>query len=369
MINRRNYLLVKEFSRYQRETLQLNPKSITRYWFYLKFLLLWADETCLAQAPDLQPSFPRYLAEARRDGQGGSLAPSTLRKIVQTAKQLFLWAKLEQPLEFRHLSMSWINTLRPPVMVQRASTQTHIFLTLEEVRQLIAAPIPEGDLALWRDQAATALLFLSGMRDGAFTSLPIQAVDLPNRRIYQWPFEYGVRTKKGKSATTFLLEIPDLLAMAERWDRFVRAQLPPTAMWYTPVINHWGEQTLSTQPAGAHRNIAIAKRLRAVFALAGLPYKSPHKFRHGHAVHALRCARSMADYKAISQNLMHDDIRITDETYASLLNDEVQERIRHLLAEPNEASAVDGELEAFLRKRTKKELLEALTTIAKRLGD
>lgn len=367
MVNRRNYLLVQEFSRYQQETLQLNPKSITRYKFYLKFLLLWADEMFLAQAPEIEPSFPRYLANARRDGKSGPLAPSSLRKIVQTAKQLLLWAKAEHAVEFRHLSMSWINTLRPPAMVQRASI--HIFLTLEEVRKLVAAPIPEGDLALWRDQAAAALLFLSGMRDGAFTSLPIQAVDLLNRRIYQWPFEYGVRTKKGKSATTFLLEIPDLLAIVEKWDNFIRSQLPPTAMWYTSIINQWGEQTLSAQLAGAHRNIAIAKRLRTLFALASVPYKSPHKFRHGHAVHALRCAHSMADYKAISQNLMHDDIRITDETYASLLTDEVQERIRHLPAEPNEAPAANSELEAFLQKRNKKELLEALRAIAQKMAN
>ena len=79
----------------------------------------------------------------------------------------------------------------------------------------------------------------------------------------------------------------------------------------------------------------------------------------------------MADYKAISQNLMHDDIRITDETYASLLNDEVQERIRHLPAEPAQHATpvADGELEAFLRKRSKKELLEALTAIAQKMAN
>ena len=32
----------------------------------------------------------------------------------------------------------------------------------------------------------------------------------------------GVRTKNGKAATTYLLPISDLRAVAEKWDSFVR---------------------------------------------------------------------------------------------------------------------------------------------------
>ena len=45
--------------------------------------------------------------------------------------------------------------------------------------------------------------------------------------------------------------------------------------------------------------------MRKLFEFADLPYKSPHKFRHGHAVYALQHAKTMADYKAVSMNLMH----------------------------------------------------------------
>lgn len=91
-----------------------------------------------------------------------------------------------------------------------------------------------------------------------------------------------------------------------------------------------GEQTLSADRPGTNRNEAVAKRLRIVFRLAGLPYKSPHKFRHGHAVYALQHAKTMADYKAVSMNLMHEDIRVTDGIYAPLAGDEVQRRITSL---------------------------------------
>jgi hypothetical protein len=65
------------------------------------------------------------------------------------------------------------------------------------------------------------MLFLSGARASAFTTLPISAVDLPGRTLHQWP-ELGVATKNGKRATTYLLPIPELLAVAQTWDDKVR---------------------------------------------------------------------------------------------------------------------------------------------------
>ncbi len=58
------------------------------------------------------------------------------------------------------------------------------------------------------------MMYLSGMRAGAFGSLSIACVDLPNRTIKQWP-SLGVQTKNGKSATTYLLDMPELLVVVE----------------------------------------------------------------------------------------------------------------------------------------------------------
>jgi hypothetical protein len=109
--------------------------------------------------------------------------------------------------------------------------------------------------------------------------------------------------------------------------------------------------------------------MRLLFAKANLPYKSPHKFRHGHAVYALQRARNMADYKAISQNLMHDDIRITDETYTPLLGDEVHDRILNLSSAPVGGLPEDSELATLLCRMSKKQLAEALVYIAQLLAD
>ena len=136
--------------------------------------------------------------------------------------------------------------------------------------------------------------------------------------------------RTAKAATTYLLPIPDLLDAAGEWDDFVRRQDPLPAVWYPPIISLWGELQLAPDPPGAHRNIGLNKRLRQLFEAADLPYKSAHKFRHGHAVYALQHASTMADYKAVSMNLMHSDIRVTDSIYAPLAGDEVKNRIANL---------------------------------------
>ncbi|MGB7537773.1 MAG: hypothetical protein WBM17_04470, partial [Anaerolineales bacterium] len=182
-------------------------------------------------------------------------------------------------------------------------------------------------------------------------------------------FFHGERTKNGKSATTYLLEIPELLDVVAKWDEFIRGRMPPTAMWYTPIINRWGEQTPSPDPPGVHRHTAIAKRMRILFPLAGIPYKSPHKFRHGHAVYALQHAKTMADYKAISQNLMHNDIRLTDSIYAPLLGDEIRSRIRSLTGDSPSSEKVDGDLAALLGKLSKKDRRQALVMLANLMAE
>ena len=365
MVNRDNYRLAKGYLRYLCEVVQLDARSTSRYWFYLRHLLLWADGTPFCEVPTIQPAFSTYLASARAGGEAPTLAPATLKKIFQTAKRFLLWAKMTYPREFRDLPMAWIDALRPPRGVR--PSPDHQFVTLDEVKWLAALSIGEDDLVLRRDQAGAAMLFVSGMRAGALGSLPIEAVDVTNRTVRQWP-ALGVRTKNGKSATTYLLDIPELLQVVERWDGYVRARLSSSAVWYTPIVGQLGEQQLSADPPGSNRHIAIAKRMKKLFDLAGLVYKSPHKFRHGHAVYALQHARTMADYKAVSMNLMHEDIRVTDGIYAPLVSDEVRQRVAGLTSQTGTRPQADGDLADFIRGLPDAQLSQALVVIAERLA-
>ena len=62
VIERQNYLKVKEHLKYLEEVLQLNQASVERYRFYLRHLLLWADDQNFRQVQAIRPTLPSYLA-------------------------------------------------------------------------------------------------------------------------------------------------------------------------------------------------------------------------------------------------------------------------------------------------------------------
>lgn len=330
------------------EVEQLSKVSADRYWFYLRHLLLWADDRPFFKLIDFRPTFPVYLA-----GGGKNiivLERTTQKKILGLAKRFLKWAKSNSK-DCSNLPLEWIETLRLRKCLQ--PERENIYVSLDEVKKLLDCPESENDLALKRDKAAAAFLFLSGMRASAFASLPISSIDLEKLTIRQWP-ELGVQTKNGKKATTFLFEIPELLSVIYRWDNIVRSELPDDAIWYAPIDHSWGEQRLSMKQPGKNRVQALGKRLRKLYSLAGLEYKSPHKFRHGNAVYGLLNSKNMADYKAVSTNLMHSDLKTTDEIYAPLDNSEVKNRITNLTSQSKVEST--GEIKKMLKNLNKNEL-------------
>ena len=81
---------------------------------------------------------------------------------------------------------------------------------------------------------------------------------------------------------------------------------------------------------GENRGQRARKDLEDWLERVGLPYHSPHKFRHGFAVFAIKHANDMSDMKAISQNLMHANISITDGIYGGLSDMDIKKQITSL---------------------------------------
>ncbi len=64
--------------------------------------------------------------------------------------------------------------------------------------------------------------------------------------------------------------------------------------------------------------------------MVGLPYHSSHKFRHGHAVYAIKNAKDIQALKAGIQNLVHANLSITDGVYGVLSEKDVKTQIANL---------------------------------------
>jgi integrase len=181
-------------------------------------------------------------------------------------------------------------------------------------------------------------MYVSGIRVGAFVTLPLCAIDIEQMTVRQDP-ALGVKTKNGKYATTTLLDIPELIESINQWDAEVRLVLPGHGYWFAPLSPVTGEINPTPQNIGHYRDARLRKDLRHWMDSVGLKYHSPHKFRHGHAVYAINKARNFADAKAISQNMMHANVSVTDGIYGGLKEEDVRSRILRLGKTP--ASATD----------------------------
>jgi site-specific recombinase XerD len=353
LVYRSNFLLLQEYSDYLLNVKSKNPKSVDRYGFWLRHLLLWAMDRPFETADTIKPPFVQAVNALK-------LAAESKKKIVETARSFFKWAKLYHEQQFAGLPAYWIEDLTPPKMPHGRSLES---VTCEDVLKIVRLKIDRRNLALFRDQAMAALLFLSGARVGAATTLPIQAVHLnaeyPN--IEQKP-SLGVHTKNGQSATTFLHNIPELLEVAREWDEHVRKNCPPEYPWYAPVEQSWGDQKLSSLQPGENRGASLNRRLKILEEAAGLPHRSPHKYRHGYALYGLQRCQNMAQYVALSRNLMHANIAITDEIYVHV---EEAERGR-LLGEISQIQTQppDDVMQALLAKFGRQDIGQAFKMAA-----
>lgn len=150
---------------------------------------------------------------------------------------------------------------------------------MEEIKAIAKAPV--YTLRDRRIRAAAVFWFLSGIRIGAFVSMPVSAVDLENLAVYQFP-KLGVKTKNKKHATTYLLNIPELVEVVREWDCEVR-KVSSDGLWFAHLATETETILSGSQQAGEHRHTRARIDLKSWLNKVGLPYHSPHKFRHGHA--------------------------------------------------------------------------------------
>jgi integrase len=327
---RENWADVKIYLAYNDQVLQLDKQTVKRKRTHLRHFLEWAGSEPFPNSPKITPAFPAYLVNARNDQHSGRLSSETLDAGCEEVRRFLSWASDEIPYRYGKLSKTWIKTIRPGRAYGRQSElKIHEYYSEEEI--LLLSTMKPRDLTEQRDLAAICFLFLSGMRVDAFVTLPLSCIDLVNNEINQLP-AFGVRTKNKKAAKTNLLQIPSLLSIVEEWDKLVRNDLALNMLWY--AFLNTGKYLAGREIAGEDRRSFVARGLKQLCERAGIKYKSPHKLRHGFTVYALNNAKDMKEFKAVSQNLMHSSISITDGVYGNLVPAEVKKIIGNLGISP-----------------------------------
>jgi integrase len=321
MINKNNWKLTRKYLEYRLRVDQLSIGSYRREDVYCRYLLEWSGDRPFIKAPMFRPTFPEFVKGNRLDNKNGRLSPGYIKKTMATARRFFTWL-IDTQTGYKSIRYSWIATIK----VKRLSEipKQRDVVSLEEILMISRSPI--HNLVEERIRAAAVFLYLSGMRINAFVSLPLGAVDIQSRRIYQYP-NMGVRTKNSKYAITYLLPIPELLEIVSKWDEKIRNILDDNGFWFAPFSPDNGEIDVTVKEIGEHRETLARRNLKAWMEKVGIKYRSPHKFRHGHIQWGLAHSKDHADYKAVSLNVMHSSIQITDQFYSNIPDREIENRI------------------------------------------
>lgn len=361
MINRQNYQDVKDFLSFHEGTLQNDKSTISRMRGALRHLLEWADEKPFGLSKNIEPTFPAYLAR-KKISSGESFSFAGGEKHLSIARQFFNHARLEWQARYKNISTGWIETIHPSKRNSSHSRlKEHKHYTLEDILKIVS--LSASTVEIQRDIAGVAFLFLSGMRIAAFTSLPLECVNIAENEILQLP-EKGVMTKNRKAAKTHLLQIPELLKVVSAWDSFIRSKLSENDLWY-PVMARGLDRMEAGKKAHSNRGKDFSKRLRAICEFAGVQYLSPHKIRHGHVVYALKNAKDISDLKAISQNVMHSSIQITDSIYGSFSSSDVKRVVSSIgnnqSINSQQPSDLENLLKALLLNPETKKLIDTLS--------
>ena len=237
------------------------------------------------------------------------LSYERLRKVYLHARELLAYAIEQYPTQFKQRPRH-LRNLTPPVQVGVASTDRRPYYTLDEVLKIAAADF-SNDLILRRAQAVACLQFVSGMRSGALATLPLHALDLDNLKVDQNP-KHGIRTKNAKSAITFLVNLPEVLKPIQGWCQFLSEQVSPNAMVFNVFDDLVVPIRLTDRTPGQSRVKHVNDGYQKLCDALSLPYRASHAFRHGHIVFCLQKCKTPAEFLALSQNVMHADVKMTE---------------------------------------------------------
>jgi site-specific recombinase XerD len=231
--------------------------------------------------------FKERLAETRGQRTGELLSHSTQASTLAALKEFFKWLSWQPGFKSKiHVPDIDYFNLSIKDNAKANATKLRDFPSLEQVRAAIAA-MPSETVTDRRNRALIAFAILTGMRDMAIVSLSLRHVDLTKSPPLVRQEPDRVQTKFSKSINTYFLPLgDDLNKIVVRWIEELRTShlFGPNDPVFPRTRVRQGKDR-SFQVAGIEpTHWCDASPVRTIFeqafARAGLPYFSPHSFRH-----------------------------------------------------------------------------------------
>ena len=206
------------------------------------------------------------------------------------------------------------------------------FPTVEQIRRAVGN-MPAETETQRRDCALVVFTALTGMRDSAIASLRLKHVDIERRLVKQDPRE--VATKFSKRIDTYFFPVgEDFEEIVHDWMRFLREEKlfgHDDPLFPRTAVGHDDDAAFVAQgvePVFWGTASPIRAIFRAAFESAGLEYFSPHTFRHTLTHMGEQLCRTPEEFKAWSQNLGHEQVLTTFNSYGKVSTHRQGELIR-----------------------------------------
>ncbi len=294
-----------------------------------------ATEYCDFESLDYETAIRFVEAMQRRE-----VASKTKLATVRHVKAFFTHLAMEGTLKAKNARKA-IKAIRLSEKSTRAgqAKSEAKFPPLELITKTLQA-MPQGSDIEKRNRALFAFTLLSGARDGAICSLRVGHVDLAAKRIFQHPDE--VDTKNSKLIETWFFPVGEVFAdEVTAYIDHLKNNLgfsdqdplfPATAMGHDEndrfiaaglSKNHWAN-------AGPIRDI-----FRAAFEAVDAQYYNPHSFRKTLMALAYERQLSGEALKAWSQNLGHEKLDTSINSYGTLSTDRQRAAILKLHKQPS----------------------------------
>lgn len=243
----------------------LSASTVRSYRYYLRGLIAWMSES------EAENEFE--MEHVRRFIESHEWAPSTKNLAYAACLTFLRWKYGDEGVQLRR----WKRRASPTRLVR--------YLTLEELRQVLAWLRDEGTESTTRDEAMIALMADTGLRVSEICNLRIANVDFQKRKLV-------VQVKGGQSETAVYSE--NTASRMERWLE-VRARLlrrgerlaqkkgipfkPPAEVFISVA---------GTTPYQRMNRHGVKSNFTVIGERSGIGKLAPHDLRRTFAMSALR---------------------------------------------------------------------------------
>ena len=265
--------------------------------------------------------FKEYLAAKPTRHGNGTLSKSTQFHTVKALRNFFKWLTDKPGYYKLRKRLDDIDYLKLSLKDERIAkgTASIDFPTLEQIRAVIFSMPSSNDIEK-RNRALIAIAILTGARINALISLRLKHIDIDRELVRQNPAE--VKTKFSKAIDTYFFPVgDDIKAIFIDWYKYLietklygnndplfprtKLSLDKNQSYCSDGLEKEFWQT--TQPA---REI-----FKQAFENAGLSYYNPHSFRRTLVHFCEMVCKTPAEFKAVAQNLGHENVSTTFSSY------------------------------------------------------